>query len=428
MQSCRCMPMHSESMPVDRPSLAVDGGPPVLAPGALPSTCDARGRTIGTEEEEAVLRVLRSGMLSGVWGTEVKALEGEFAAMMGSAHAVSCSSGTAALHLAVAAVDPAPGEEIIVPPISDMGSVLPVIAQNAIPVFADLDPSTGCLDPDDVKRKLTPRTRAILVVHLFGGAAQVQELRRIADEAGVMLIEDCAQAYLAREHADAPLVGTVGHIGCFSLQQTKHITTGDGGLVITADPELARAMRLFADKAWPRDTGERTYLSFALNYRMPELTGAVARAQLRKLHGVVERRRSAADQLTRHLEGLSGLSTPSLQSEHAFWYYPLLVDGLDREGLRRYSAALNAEGVPCVAGYIARPLYAEPVLRDSSAYGGSGFPTRGAIEYPDGLCPVAEDLIDHRLLAIPWNENFTAGQVDAIGSAIEKVHRDVVPA
>src|SRR5690625_7014563 len=121
-----------------------------------------------------------------------------------------------------------------------MGSVLPVIAQNAVPVFADLDPATGCLDPEDVRRRITSRTRAILVVHLFGGAARVRELREIADEAGVLLIEDCAQAYLARERPADPVVGTIGHLGCFSLQQTKHITTGDGGLVITDDAKLAR--------------------------------------------------------------------------------------------------------------------------------------------------------------------------------------------
>lgn len=416
------MPMLSEPVP-----LAVDGGPAVLAPSSLPSTGEAAGRTIGIEEEEAVLRVLRSGMLSGVWGTEVKALQREFAEMMGSAHAIACSSGTAALHLAVAAVDPAPGDEIIVPPISDMGSVLPVIAQNAVPVFADLDPVTGCLDPEDVRRHITSRTRAILVVHLFGGAARVRELREIADEAGVMLIEDCAQAYLTREEADGPPVGTIGHLGCFSLQQTKHITTGDGGLVLTDDEHLARSMRLFADKAWPRDTGERTYLSFALNYRMPELSGAVARAQLTKLPAVVQRRRYSAHRLTAALETLPGLTAPAPAGIHTYWYYPLLAEGLDRDGLRQFATALNAEGVPCVAGYIARPLYQEPVLREPSAYGGSGFPIRGVAEYPDGQCPVAEALVASRLLAIPWNENFTDEQVDAIAEAITKVHRAVVP-
>ncbi|MGO1286406.1 MAG: DegT/DnrJ/EryC1/StrS family aminotransferase [Brachybacterium sp.] len=408
--------------------LAIDGGTAVLPPGTLPSTNDAAGRTFGPEEEEAVLRVLRSGMLSGVWGTEVKALEREFAEMMGAVHAVSCSSGTAALHLAVAAVDPAPGDEIIVPPVSDMGSVLPILAQNAVPVFADLDPETGCLDPADVRRRITPRTRAILVVHLFGGAAKLRELREIADAAGILLIEDCAQAYLARERPQEPLVGTVGHLGCFSLQQSKHITTGDGGLVLTDDPQLARAMRLFADKAWPRDTGERTYLSFALNYRMPELSGAVARAQLRKLPEVVARRRRSAEQVSARIGALAGVSTPPIGAEHSYWYYPLLVDGLDRAGARRVAAALSAEGVSCIAGYIARPLYTEPVLRAPSAYGGSGFPLRGTIEYPDGSCPQAEALIDHRLLVIPWNENFTDEQVDAISTAIEKVHRELITA
>lgn len=415
------MPMRSEP-------LAIDGGTAVLPPGTLPSTNDAAGRTFGPEEEEAVLRVLRSGMLSGVWGTEVKALEREFAEMMGAVHAVSCSSGTAALHLAVAAVDPAPGDEIIVPPVSDMGSVLPILAQNAVPVFADLDPETGCLDPADVRRRITPRTRAILVVHLFGGAAKLRELREIADAAGILLIEDCAQAYLARERPQEPLVGTVGHLGCFSLQQSKHITTGDGGLVLTDDPQLARAMRLFADKAWPRDTGERTYLSFALNYRMPELSGAVARAQLRKLPEVVARRRRSAEQVSARIGALAGVSTPPIGAEHSYWYYPLLVDGLDRAGARRVAAALSAEGVSCIAGYIARPLYTEPVLRAPSAYGGSGFPLRGTIEYPDGSCPQAEALIDHRLLVIPWNENFTDEQVDAISTAIEKVHRELITA
>lgn len=416
------MLMSSESL------LALDGGPAVLPRGCLPTTNDASGRTIGPEEEAAALRVLRSGMLSGVWGTEVKALQSEFAEMMGSAHAVACSSGTAALHLAIAAVDPAPGEEIIVPPISDMGSVLPVIAQNAVPVFADLDPVTGCLDPEDVRRRITPRTRAIVVVHLFGGAAPARELRRIADAAGVLLIEDCAQAYLAREAPDSPVVGTIGHLGCFSLQQTKHITSGDGGLVITDDAQLARAMRLFADKAWPRDTGERIYLSFALNYRMPELSGAVARVQLTKLQAVVDRRRGHAHRLSSALDRLPGLTTPAPSGIHAYWYYPLLIDGLDREGLRRFAAALNAEGVPCVAGYIARPLYQEPVLREPTAYGGSGYPIRGRAVYPDGDCPVAETLVSGRLLVLPWNENYTDEQVDAMAEAINKVHRAVMPA
>ncbi|WP_159618489.1 DegT/DnrJ/EryC1/StrS family aminotransferase [Ruania rhizosphaerae] len=404
--------------------LAIDGGTPVRAE-PLPSPLTASGRTIGAEEEQAVLRVLRSGMLSGVWGTEVAALTREFADLIGTEHAVACSSGTAALHLAVAAVDPAPGEEIIVPPISDMGTVFPVIAQNAVPVFADVDPATGCLDPAAVQRAITPRTRAIIAVHLFGKPAPVHELRRIAEGAGALLIEDCAQAYLAP--VGDQLVGSVGHIGCFSLQQYKHITAGDGGLVTTDDPALARAMRLFADKGWPRDTGERTYLSFALNYRMTELVAAVARAQLRKLPEVVHRRREGAARLADLLTDSPGPTLPTDTGDHVYWYLPLLLEGLDAPGLRRYAAALTAEGVPSLAGYLARPLYAEPAVRDSAAYGGSGFPTRGAADYSDGLCPVAEALIERRLVVIPWNENFSAGDIDDIATAIGRVHQEVAP-
>lgn len=408
-------------------TLAIDGGVPVRTGTPLPSPLSPEGRTFGPEEEEAVVRVLRSGILSGVWGSEVPALADEFSRLMGASHAVPCSSGTAALHLAIAAVDPAPGDEIIVPPISDMGSVAPIIAQNAVPVFADVDPLTGCLEPDDVEAKITPRTRAIMVVHLFGKVAPVERLREIADRAGVLLIEDCAQAYLAPVRPGGPLAGTVGHIGCFSLQQYKHISTGDGGLAITDDPALADAMRLFADKGWPRASGERAYLSFALNYRMTELTAAVAREQLRKLHAVVERRRASAARLATLLGAVQGLNLPADGGDHVYWYFPLVIDGLDAPALQRYGAALTAEGVPAIAGYLARPLYAEPVLREAKAYGGSGFPTRGVREYPDGLCPTAEALVSHRLVVVPWNENFSAADVEDIAEAITKVHVAVVP-
>ncbi|MDP3951400.1 DegT/DnrJ/EryC1/StrS aminotransferase family protein [Microbacterium sp.] len=408
-------------------NLAIDGGTPVRAEHPLPSPLHPNGRTFGKEEEAAVIRVLRSGILSGVWGSEVPALAREFSRLIGASHTVPCSSGTAALHLAVAAVDPAPGDEIIVPPISDMGSVAPIIAQNAVPVFADVDPLTGCIDPDDVQAKITDRTRAIMVVHLFGKVAPVQRLREIADRAGVMLIEDCAQAYLAPVSSGGPYAGTVGHIGCFSLQQYKHISTGDGGLAVTDDPALADSMRLFADKGWPRESGERAYLSFALNYRMTELTAAVAREQLCKLPGVIERRRASAARLAELLAATPGLHLPVDDGDHVYWYFPLLIDGLGAAGLERYGAALTAEGVPAIAGYLARPLYAEPVLREAKAYGGSGFPTRGVAEYPDGLCPVAEDLVSRRLVVVPWNENFGEADVDDIAAAIRKVHSAVAP-
>jgi dTDP-4-amino-4,6-dideoxygalactose transaminase len=391
---------------------------------------EASGRTLGGEEVAALERVVRSGMLSATWGSEVSALEREFADLLGVDHAVACSSGTAALHLALAAVDPEPYDEVITTPISDMGTVLPILAQNAIPVFADVDPRTGNLDPAAVRKLIGPRTRAIVAVHLFGKPAAIHELREVADEAGVLLIEDCAQAYLAP--VAGGFAGSVGDVGCFSLQQTKHITAGDGGLVVTDDEALARRMRLFADKGWPRATNERTYLFLGLNYRMNELTGAVARAQLPKLPGVVLRRRAAAARANVGLAGLAGVTVPPDPGDHVYWQYPLLLDPASAGDVHAWAHALIAEGVPSTPGYLTGPLYAAPVLRERLTYGGSGFPLNGpgeaAVEYPPGTCPVAEDLIARRLLVLPWNENFTDADVDDIVAAVRKVHAHLAPA
>jgi len=195
---------------MENSQLARDGGAPVRTE-PLPSVMNASGRRFGDDEVKAVERVLRSGMLSATWGTEVPALELEFASLLGAGHAVACSSGTAALHLAVAAVNPEPGDEIITTPISDMGTVFPIMMQNAVPVFADVDPITGNLTPQTVAAAITPRTKAVIVVHLFGKPAAVRELRELCDRHGILLIEDCAQAYLAP--VGDSYVGRIGHIG-----------------------------------------------------------------------------------------------------------------------------------------------------------------------------------------------------------------------
>ncbi|MEH1015467.1 DegT/DnrJ/EryC1/StrS family aminotransferase [Micromonospora sp. CPCC 206060] len=387
---------------------------------SYPSMADADGRTLGAEEIEAVSRVLRTGMLSSVWGTEVRALEREMAALHAVPHAVACSSGTAALHLAVAAVAPDPGDEIITSPISDIGTVAPILAQNAVPVFADVDPYTGNLDPDAVAAAIGPRTRAILGVHLFGAAAT--GLREVADAAGVPLIEDCAQAWLTR-YPDDRLAGTVGTIGCFSLQQWKHITCGDGGLVVTGDATLARRMRLFADKGWPRDGGTRRYVSLGLNYRMTELAGAVARAQLAKLPAVLADRRRTARRLVAALADLPGVRLPADPDRHAWWLFPIVLEPpLDNADV---AARLAADGVPARAGYLDEPLHCAPVLTDAPFYGTSRYPlcTPPADRLPRygwGTRPNAERLVTQTLLVIQWNERYTDEHVDRIAAAVRR--------
>ena len=252
---------------------------------ALPSDQDATGRTLGDEEIAAVTAALRSGVLTSTKGSFVKDLESRFAAMMGVKHAFACSSGTAAIHCAVAAIDPEPGDEIITTSITDMGALTPLLYQGAIPVFADVDPATCNVTAATVAEKLSDRTKAIIVTHLFGNPCEIDEIVALGNRVGVPVIEDCAQAFLAAYNGN--FVGTIGRIGCFSLQQGKHVTSGEGGLVVTNDDELARRMYLSINKAWGYGDPRPDHYFIALNYRMSEVTGAVAGAQLKKLPTVV---------------------------------------------------------------------------------------------------------------------------------------------
>ncbi|MFE3449372.1 DegT/DnrJ/EryC1/StrS family aminotransferase [Nonomuraea sp. NPDC059194] len=369
---------------------------------------DPEGRTLGDEEVAALERVIRSGMLNSVWGTEGRALEREMADLYGSRHAIACSSGTAALHLSVVAAAPDPGDEIIATPITDFGTVAPILAQNAVPVFADVDPADGNLDPGAVAALIGPRTRAIMAVHLFGAPAKVDELRALADEHGLMLIEDTAQAWLT-ELPGGRFAGTVGQVGAFSLQQWKHITCGDGGLVITQDDALARRMRLFSDKGWDRAAG-RSHASLGLNYRMTELQAAVARAQLAKLPGVLEARRRTAVQLLKALQGLPGVRLPRPEG-HAWWLFPLVLPG---GGAGELAGQLRAAGIPAQAGYLAEPLNRAPVW-SGPIYGGSPYPLEG---YAPKACPEAERLVAETLLVIDWNEHYTDEHVALVAERV----------
>ena len=404
-----------------RPSTA---SPPL----AFPTTGDASGRTFGAEELAAVTRVLESGRLCRTVGTEAGALEREFADYLGVGETVASTSGTAALHLAVAAVNPEPGDEIVVPPITDYGTVAGVLAQCAIPVFADVDPLTGCMTPESFLAVVTPRTRAVIVVHLFGGSARIDEIVALAHERGIVVIEDCAQAYLARPDAIGGPVGTHGDIGCFSLQQSKHISAGDGGLTVTNDPAYARRMRLFADKGWPRDTGERTHLFPGLNYRMTELQAAVTRAQLPKLAGVIAARRRTAGSAISALTGLPGLRLPQHPDRHSFWMLPLVLDRQQIHlGCRKFAAVLIEHGVPAAGGYLTTPLNQTPAMTGRQVFGTSHFPFTVADDRPtryrSGECPVADSLVADSLVVIAWNENYRGEHVDRVVNAVIDAHR-----
>jgi perosamine synthetase len=403
-----------------KPKLAIDGGGKTIQQ-PLPSFLNSAGRTFDAAEERLVLEALRAGCLSRNGGTMVKRLEADFAAALGVPHAIACSSGTASVHLAMAALDLEPGDEVIVPPVTDIGSIGPVLWQNAVPVFADLDYRTMVLDPSDVAAKITARTRAIVAVHLAGQPCDMGALSALASRHGIALIEDCSQAYWAEW--DGRRVGTIGDIACFSLQQSKHITCGEGGLVVTTDASKAERARLFSDKAWPRDAntlGACRFLFLAQNYRMSELQGAVALAQLGKLEGSVARRRARAAELTQRIAGIPGVAAPYVPPEatHSWWLYMLRVEG----GARRFGDALVAEGVPAWVEYIIDPLYLSPLFTGPQTYGSSGYPFSefGRQPFERGLCPQAEKALSS-VIAIHWNENYTEQDVARIAAAIAKV-------
>ncbi|HKQ98378.1 MAG TPA: aminotransferase class V-fold PLP-dependent enzyme, partial [Candidatus Polarisedimenticolia bacterium] len=214
----------------------------------LPSDADISGRSFGAEEMEQLRRVIASGTLNCTKGTAVREFEARFAKSLGMPFCRTTTSGTAAIHAAVAAVDPEPGDEIIGTPITDMGAITPILYQTAIPVFADVDPLTYNLTAETIAKKITRRTKAVMVTHLFGNPCDMDPIVALCREKKLLLLEDCAQAFGAT-YKGKP-VGTIGDIGCFSLQQTKHMTAGEGGMVVARDEALSRRMRLFIDKAW----------------------------------------------------------------------------------------------------------------------------------------------------------------------------------
>jgi len=413
------------------PELAINGGTPVRT-APFPTIGDISGRTFGEEESALLLEVIRSGRLNLAGGTMVPRLQEEFASVMGVDHCVASTSGTAAIHVAVGAVNPEPGDEIITGPITDMGTVIPILLQNAIPVFADLERATLGLDPADVERRITERTRAIIPVHLMGIPTDMDPLLELARKHDLTVIEDCSQAYGTLYKGQR--AGTIGDVGTFSLQQSKHISCGDGGLTITSNDRLAERGKLFANKGWPnygagsRPFGGRDYVCFGVNYRMTELQAAVTLAQLGKLAWVVERRTTLGDGITQAIADLAGLYIPPVRdgSRHTYWHLAILVDQ-EELGVRtsRLAEAMAAEGVSCGAHYIGKPIFLYDLLRSKTIYGTSHYPfdlqpAGQEVRYEPGETPATEQILDD-LILVNINENMTDRDQSDIIAGIRKV-------
>ncbi len=388
----------------------------------LPSDSDASGRTLGQEELAFLADAIASGTLNSTKGTAVAAFERALARTIGVKHVVACASGSAAVHCAVAALNPEPGDEIVTTAITDMGALAPILYQGAIPVFADVDPLTCNVTAATVAARITPRTRAIIATHLFGNPCEMAALRALADERGVMLIEDSAQAYLAT--VDGRAVGQWGDIACFSLQQGKHITTGEGGFIATNDDALARRVTLFVNKAWGYGDPQPDHYFLALNYRMTELQGAVGLGQLPKLQGCVDARQATAEMLTEQIRDLAGITAPVVAdgSTHAYWKYIVMVDPAQiAGGSVALGAKLKARGIFNAPRYIQKPAFQCAVFRDRATFGTSGWPFTladpSAVDYDPARFPGTFQALE-QVLVLPWNERYTEEHVAFIAGAL----------
>lgn len=399
--------------------LAIDGGKPIRDRPFPPV------KKVGDEELEELRKVIESGNLFR--GARVREFEEKFAQLYGVKRAVSSTSGTAAIHVAMAMVNLNPGDEVITGPITDIGTVIPILAQNAIPVFADIQPDTFNLDPRDVERKITPKTKAIIAVHLFGNPSDMDELLQVARKHKIVLVEDCAQAHLA-SYKGKP-VGTIGDIGCFSFQQSKHMITGDGGMTITDNDEYGDRGTIFVDKGWERwVSGPRHYAMFGMNYRMTELQAAVGIAQLRKVKWVTETRNRLGEMLSEMISDVRGVKPQRVLEgcRCVYWYYGMVVEEEAPFTASQFAKALSAEGIPAGAHYIGKPIFlCHEAVRNKRIYGDSDCPfncgyTSAKIEYVEGLCPVAESVLD-RLITIPLNEFMSEEDIKDMARAIRKV-------
>jgi dTDP-4-amino-4,6-dideoxygalactose transaminase len=410
-------------------TLALLGGQPVYDRPFTPYN------SMGEEEIAAVTRVARSGKLSafiGAWGDdfdggpEIKGFENAWAARFGCRHALTVNSNTSGLIAALGAVGVSPGDEVIVPPYSMSATVVAPLFYGGIPVFVDLEPDTFCLDPAKVRAAITPRTRAIIVVDLFGHPGALRELRQLADEKGIYLIEDAAQAPLATEFGR--YAGTVGHIGVFSLNYHKHIHTGEGGMCCTDDDELALRLRAIRNHGEnivePLKIADITNI-VGFNLRMTELGAAIGIEQLKKIDRLVDARETIANRLTEATRGLPGLTPPLVRPDcrHVYYVWSARYDevqtGVARE---KVVAALAAEGLPVSQGYV-EPLYWLPLFQQRKAIGRDGWPfTLTETTYERGLCPVVERLHEKELIEVHvCSHLFTEREQQAYVDGFQKV-------
>ena len=352
----------------------------------------AQYHELKTEIDQAVGRVLESGQFIG--GPEISAFKDEFAAYCGAKHGVACNSGTSALHLALLAAGIQPGEEVITVPFTFYATVAAIGYVGAIPVFVDIDPATFNIDPSKIEAAITARTRAILLVHLYGQCADMDPILETARRHKLVVIEDAAQAHGAEYRGRR--AGGIGDIGCFSFYPTKNLgAAGEGGMLTTNHPEYARTAALL--RSWGEEQRYRPRLK-GYNYRLPAIQAAILRVKLRRLEHWIEARRAFAEEYDRLLQH-AGVTRPHVHARGRHVYCLYTIRAADRDALQR---GLEAAGIPSAVHYPA-PIHLMPAYADE--------------RYKAGDFPAAEECA-RTVLSLPMHSHLTSSQVEQVAERV----------
>jgi|YelNatPaOPRAMG01_1025707.scaffolds.fasta_scaffold95166_2 perosamine synthetase len=349
---------------------------------------------IGEEELRNVVEAVKSGWVSSK-GKFIEEFERSFADYIGVKHGVATSNGTAALHLALAALGIGKGDEVIIPDLTFAATANAVLYTGARPVIVDIHPEYWCIDPEKLKNAITPKTRAIIPVHLYGHPCDMDAVMEIAESKGIYVIEDAAEAHGAEYKGRK--VGSFGHVSCFSFYGNKIITTGEGGMCLTDDEELAERMRILRDHGMdPKKRYWHNFLGF--NYRMTNLQAALGIAQLKRIEKFIERKREIARLYAEELSSVDGITLhPEMRwAKCVYWLYSILVD--EREtGMSRDELAEKLQNCGIETRNFFYPMHEMPPYR---SYANSSYPISSAVSKKGLNLPSSVKLEDEDVLYI----------------------------
>jgi dTDP-4-amino-4,6-dideoxygalactose transaminase len=374
--------------------LAIEGGKPVSD-----KKISLVKPTFSQKDAEDITKILKSAYVR--MGPYTKEFEERFAERVGAKYAYAVSNGTAALHCAYLSTLK-PGDEVIAPAFTFIATISTIVYSNAKPVLADVEPDTFLLDPEKVKEKITKKTRAIAPVHLFGNSCDMKALTDLAEDHNLLIINDCAQAH-GTEY-DGKDLGSWPNLSCYSFYPTKTMTTGEGGIVTTNDPELNRLGSLIRSHG---DDGRYHHILLGLNYRITDIMSAIGLNQLSQLDDFLAKRRHNADVLLEGLKKVAGVTpqkiTPKTKPSYSYFSVVLDTDKL-RCSRDEFMKALIAENIDCGVHYPA-PLTEQPIVKQL---------------LKPKACPVSEDL-SRRIMSLPMHPYLSEGELGKVVEGVDKV-------